>query len=82
MSFLVPPLAFDALVGSSTGVYVSGSPVAALLLLVTLAVAKQAAVNTSGDAYKRFSRCLDVGVVPLAIAGLAIAAREAARILD
>ena len=80
MSSLVPPLAAQV-VELATSVYVGEAPVAALLILLILLVAKQASVNVRSARYARFSRCLDVGVQPLAIAAFAITAHEVARIL-
>ena len=81
MSSLVPPLAAEAVSAPSTSVYAGGLPVAALLLFLMFVVAKQTVVNLSGTRYDRLSRCLDIGVAPLAVAALAISAYEVARIL-
>lgn len=81
MTFLVPPLAMEAVSAPSTSIYVSGFPVAALLLLLILVVAKQTSVNVSTARFRRLSRCLDVGVAPLTIAALVISASEVARVL-
>ena len=81
MSAFVPPLAAEAVSAPSTSVYVGGIPIIALIALVILVVGKQTSVNVSNPRYARLSRCLDVGVIPLGITALAIAAHEVSRIL-